>query len=482
MTVPSWQFLVFACAAACVFNLRGAASWRSLVLLLTNLLFLLSFTSDPAALLPFGGFLLAGYLLQGLVRGGRFSRGFALVVIAIILLFAWLKRYSFFPQDSLLPFPYLQVGLSYVFFRVLHLVTDSHQDAVEEPVSVLSYLNYTLNFTSLVSGPIQRYQDYREAEIRPLPLDAGAVGFALERFVVGFCKVSILSLLLSEWQHRVIADLSHQTTIWGQAVSAALIVAIYPVYLFCNFSGYTDAVIGVARLFGLRLPENFDRPFSSPNFIVFWARWHITLSTWLKTYVYNPLMMAFMGRIKSPSLAPFLSVIAFFITFFLVGIWHGQSSELAFFGLLQGGGVAFNKLYQVEMGRRLGRLRYRELAANSTYIIACRGLTFCWFAFTLLWFWSSWAEIGSLASLVAAPALILAFGLTWFTAAIFLALWERLRTLVLAVRLPYSGAVGPALVNSHYLRTSWVTAVAVITLLLFVVLNAPAPEIVYKAF
>ncbi len=480
MVVPSWQFLVFGLGAALVFNLLRASEWRSAILLVTNLLFLASFSHRPLSFAPFAGFLLLGYLAQHLVRGGRMSRGFAVVVIGTVALFAWLKRYSFFPHDSFLPFAYLQVGLSYVFFRVLHLIIDSHQDAIEQPVGPVSYLNYTLNFASLVAGPIQRYQDYRETEANPLPLDHRAFGFALERIVTGCFKVMILSMLLGAWQRQEIAHFASAPGFWQHASGAALIVALYPLYLFCNFSGYVDVVIGVARLFRLRLPENFDRPFSATNFIAFWARWHMTLSNWLRTYVYNPLMLMLMGRVTDPRLAPFLAVIAFFVTFFLVGIWHGQSSEFVFFGVRQGGGVAANKLYQVEMTRRLGRTRYRRLSANGTYTVLCRGLTFTWFGFTLLWFWSNWNQMAHLAAQAGEVELVVALIIVWLTSSCCLALWERIRSAALSVRLP--GTVSGPVLASRYVRTSWLTMLAAVSAFTLVLLNAPAPEIVYKAF
>ena len=79
----------------------------------------------------------------------------------------------------------------------------------------------------------------------------------------------------------------------------ALIVVLYPLFLYANFSGYTDFVIGAARFFRLRLPENFDNPFISGNFIEFWSRWHISLSQWLRSYVFNPLLMGWMRRYRS---------------------------------------------------------------------------------------------------------------------------------------------------------------------------------------
>ena len=130
--------------------------------------------------------------------------------------------------------------------------------------------------------------------------------------------------------------------------------SLYPVYVYFNFSGYMDLVIGVARFLRLELPENFNRPFSSCSFLEFWSRWHMTLSSWMKTYVYTPLLKAMMERFQSPAIEPFLGVFAFFVTFFLVGAWHGQTSEFLFFGVLLGLGISLNKLYQILLAKRSG--------------------------------------------------------------------------------------------------------------------------------
>ena len=98
----------------------------------------------------------------------------------------------------------------------------------------------------------------------------------------------------------------------------------------------------------------------------------MSLSGWLKAYVYNPLLITLMRRAHPQGLEPFLAVIAFFTTFFLVGAWHGQTSEFLFFGVLQGGGVSFNKLYQILLTQRIGKRGYRTVAANRLYAAICR--------------------------------------------------------------------------------------------------------------
>lgn len=477
MIVPSPAFLAFAAVAAVIFNLGKAVSWRATVLLATNLAFIASFSQDPRALVPFAGFLALGFIAQAITSDGARPRLFVALLILTVAVFVWLKRYSFVPSSTFLPFPYLLVGLSYVFFRVLHLIIDRHQGSIESRVGIVSYLNYTLNFTALTSGPIQRYQDYRGMELERLPLDLVIAGRALERIVIGYFKVAIVSMLLADAQHQAIDTLLAAPPLADRVAAGILVAAIYPLYLYMNFSGYVDVVIGVARFFRIELPENFDRPFTSENFINFWSRWHITLSSWLKTYVYNPLMMVGMERISAPALAPYIAVFAFFVTFFLVGLWHGQTSEFIFFGFLQGGGVAANKLYQVLMQKRLGTKRYRALARNPVYTAICRGLTFTWFAFTLLWFWSNWPQIDAFARALGGEAMLLTWVAIWALATLILTAGEALRRGILGV----TWSDTPVLL-SRYARTAWSTALVVVTVAVIVLLDSPAPEIVYKSF
>jgi alginate O-acetyltransferase complex protein AlgI len=473
MTVPSFQFLALVVAGALVYNISSALHWRQAVLLAINILFLATLSRSPAPFLPFAGFLVLGFVSVRVLQAVRSSKLFVAAICCALLSFFWLKKYAFLPEESFLQFPYVTIGLSYVFFRVMHLMIDAHQNSVESSVRAIDYANYTLNFTSLVSGPIQRFQDYHRMQNSVLPaLDEVIVGRAVERIALGFFKVFVVSMLLLHWHTILLSGFGSELTWGARTVTGALIVAIYPIYLYFNFAGYTDTVIGAARLFRLELPENFNRPFSSENFITFWSHWHITLSNWLKTYVYNPLLMALMRRFESPRLEPYFAALAFFVTFFLVGAWHGQTSEFLFFGVLQGAGVAINKLYQIEMARSLGRKRYRALCQNAYYRALSRGFTPAWFAATLLWFWSDWSQIAALWRALGAAGAVGAAILTTICATVGLWAWVAIRDRVDHL----------TIFSSRYVRTAAVSAEMAVLVMLNVVLESPAPEIVYKGF
>jgi D-alanyl-lipoteichoic acid acyltransferase DltB (MBOAT superfamily) len=478
MIVPSFQFFAFAAVAAVIFNLSRALVWQNAVLLVVNVAFLSTFSHDPAALAPFAAFLLIGYAGARLMQSQPKVPIFVPLLVLVIAMFFWLKRYTFVPSAMLLHYPYVTIGVSYVFFRVLHLIIDARSPGLPTRLSPLVYLNYVLNFTALVSGPIQRYQDYyvtqTEQRLKPNIID---FGLALERIVIGFFKVAIVSMILAHFKQQALDSLALAQPSDGRLLDGIIIAAIYPIYLYFNFSGYVDVVIGVARFFGIALPENFDRPFTSTNFINFWSRWHITLSSWLKTYVYNPLLMMLMNRFPSRKIEPYLGVLAFFVTFFLVGAWHGQTSMFLFFGLLQGGGVSVNKLYQIAMTRRLGKKRFIALGNQPFYAACMRGLTFTFFAFSLFWFWSTWTQMGSIITALGWSTVVLVWLIVFVAATIVLTLgqWARAGAMKL-------GSPEHPLSLSHYTRTAWSTALIVITVLTLVISNSPAPDIVYKTF
>lgn len=470
MTVPSWQFLVFALVGAVVFNAGAARWWRDTVWLVLNLVFVWSFSGAILPLLPLAGFLTLGYLCIGFARTG--SRWAApLSITTVLALFIWLKRYSFIPSELLLPPGVaMTVGLSYIFFRVMHLVIDAGQGA-DERIGIVRYLNFTLNFPAFISGPIQRREDY-EAN-GALPLDIADIGVATWRMVLGAFKVLILSAALHSWQLDLIAAFKPDLAIGQRVLTGALIVMLYPLFLYANFSGYTDFVIGVARFFRLRLPENFDRPFTAGNFIQFWSRWHISLSQWLRSYVFNPLLMGWMRRNRSARSKQYPSVVAFFVTFFLVGAWHGQTSEFLFFGLLQGGGVAGNRLYQVAMTRRLTPAGSEALCANPVYRAVCRALTFTWFGFTLLWFWANWSQIAALGNTLGLSGVVAAVVGTVCAASIVLSAPDMLGRL---------GQGVSTVMRSRYTRTAFASAMVLAIAIAGLVLNLSSPEIVYKQF
>jgi D-alanyl-lipoteichoic acid acyltransferase DltB (MBOAT superfamily) len=478
MDSASIQFVLFGLAAAAISNFSRSYRWRAIVAFSASVVLLCMLSHNALEFAPLAGFLLMGYLGLMMIERG-WEKQSVISILAVILAYAWLKKYTFLPEASFLHFTYFTLGISYIFFRVLHLLIEAGAGNERRHIGIGSYLLYTCNFTTLVSGPIQRYEEFAEDQfaLEPIPLGPRVIGLQLARIVQGFFKVNVLAMLLYMVHENAFLELSQPLPQDQKMRFAFLLTVSYPFFLYANFSGYIDIIMGISRLMRVRLPENFDRPFSSTSFLEFWNRWHITLSSWLKTYVYNPLLLLLMRRISLLSLQVYLGVFCYFVTFFLIGIWHGRTSEFAVYGVLLGGGAAINKLWQSTLTSMLGRKGYKALASNAFYTAFSRGLTFCWFALSLFLFWADWAQVGIICRNPEPAYWVATWIAVWITATVVLAAWEYLRVLLLSVQ----SEEGPWLTN-RYVRVAYSSVLVLTATVVMIVMNEPAPAIVYKAF
>jgi D-alanyl-lipoteichoic acid acyltransferase DltB (MBOAT superfamily) len=481
MNVTSINFLIFVVVTFFIYqvsSLLRSVHVRDIVLLAANGYFLSTFnTQAVTAYIPMAVFILLGYIGSYILHKQKSALSLRIFLILTLAYFFWIKKYSFVPSQIFLLQPYVTIGLSYMFFRMLQLQIDAAGGNLEHFPNPVTYLNYILNFSTLISGPIQRYESYAQYREHPLQLNWIAFGKSLERIASGAFKVVVLAALLYGVHQDAQSALQTASPISQRVVVGTAILVSYTLYLYCNFSGYTDIVIGVARFFGNELPENFDRPFSATNFMDFWARWHMTLSNWVKTYVYNPFAASLMKRFPSSTADPYIGVAAFMVTFFLIGLWHGQTAVFVLYGLVLGLGVSGNKLFQVLMIKKLGRKSYRNLASHWLYQACARGLTFCYFCFSLLLFWASWHQIEGLVNKLGGQGLVLVALAIFLSATILLDGWERLRNAALQINIR-----GQILLLSRYLRTVFVTAAVLITIAVLSLATTPAPDIVYKNF
>lgn len=478
MDSASFQFVFFGLAVAILSNVRRSHIWRSVVLMVASVVFLGLLAHNAIAVLPLICSLLLGYAGLFLIQRG-WTKAALLGIASVVLVYVWLKKYTFLPEGVFLHSPYFTLGLSYIFFRILHLLFEARDSREKQNIGLGAYLLYTLNFTTLVSGPIQRYDEFARDQFaaEPIPLGIRVVGLQFERIIRGLFKVNVLATLLSMVHSDALAQMTQALPPSLKALAALKLAVVYPLFLYANFSGYIDVVIALARLMRVQLPENFDRPFSAACVMDFWNQWHMTLSAWFKTYVYNPMLITLMRRISALSLQPLLGVVCFFITFFLVGVWHGRTSEFLVFGLLTGGGISINKLWQIWLTSTMGRKGYKALAKNGVYVAFGRGLTFVWFGFTLFWFWADWRHIHGTFSALSVVTWIAVWAAAWLIASLVLAFWEWLRAALLSIRTA-EGAV----LTSRYALVVYASAFGLASVLFTVLLKQAAPGIVYKVF
>jgi alginate O-acetyltransferase complex protein AlgI len=273
----------------------------------------------------------------------------ALGIVINVLVLAFFK-YRFF-QDLILhrqsvgirgtDFIFL-IGISYTSFKAMHFVIEAYKNGIQDP-TFLSFLNYMLFFPSFISGPINRYNHFREnsAAARNSSFRSDWVP-GIQRIVLGLFKKIVLAVLVFPY------TLKNLGVPLGQMSLPLMLVGLYAfaLFLYFDFSGYTDLAIGTARLMGFVLPENFNRPFLKPNIQQLWANFHISLTSWLTDYVYWPLskkLRAFDYFRKHPIL---LSNCAIIVTFVICGIWHGDTAIFLLWGLYQGIGLSTVNIYQ----------------------------------------------------------------------------------------------------------------------------------------
>jgi D-alanyl-lipoteichoic acid acyltransferase DltB (MBOAT superfamily) len=482
MELTSWQFAAFSVAVIFIFNASHNARWRASVLALANVAFIASHLHAPLQMLALAAMLASGYVSTLVVRrwNGRSSVG--LCIALVVISFLYLKRYSFMSFVPTLPFTYLLLGLSYILFRIIHLIVDTASGDIEQRITVWDYFNYTCNFLTFISGPIQRFQNYSAETSAPRALESDDVNEGMRRVIWGYFKILAVSATANALFLKLSPALLEPGTHLAATTAAARYVvtaAVYTVFLYYNFSGFIDVVIGFARLLGMRLPENFNSPFVAANFLDFWGRWHMTLSNWFRDYMFTPLLRALMGRFDNPRLVPWFGVLGFFVTFAVMGIWHGSTPVFVAYGLVMGLGASVNKLFQLFMIARLGRKPYRELCGRPPYVYLCRGLTFAYFAMGVT---ALWVDIGQLMQIgrtlgplgvLTAYVVLSALGSTAFGAAdLVKAGFARL------VRMPRLGAGRPM---STLAISFALAAVLLLTLAMNALFSQP-PEFVYRAF
>jgi D-alanyl-lipoteichoic acid acyltransferase DltB (MBOAT superfamily) len=295
-----------------------------------------------------------------------------------ILLFLIFKRYVSFDALSGLEISVSIIGISYILFRQIHLLIEA-PFLSQHPFSLVLYTAFTISPWSLIAGPIQRYDDFCQGLKGIGRPNDDATLKALHRSINGLIKAFVIApLFLSTTDINLIAD---PNTSW---LDFAIVFYSYPMYLYLNFSGYIDLMIGVASLCGFTtLPENFNRPYLARNVRDFWIRWHITLGVWIRQYVFTPLTTNLIKR--SPlALHTTMMAVAVMVTFYLIGLWHGPTYNFIVFGLLQGVGVIFSATFEGVLRRLLGKDRLKLLSRNSLFHGASILLTFNFTCFTFL--------------------------------------------------------------------------------------------------
>jgi len=271
-------------------------------------------------------------------------------------------------SEELVGIPFAWLGFSYVAFRLLHTIRDRQAGRLPA-VSLAEFVNYVIFFPAYTAGPIDRVERFVKDLRAPLALGNDEWLEAGSRIVVGLFKKFVVAELLAviSVSDLLVDYVKSPGWMW-------LLVYAYAFRIYFDFSGYTDVAVGIGRLLGIKLPENFDAPYLKQNIALFWNSWHMSLTQWFRAYAFNPLTRALRSGSRVPPtwLAILITQVA---TMVLIGLWHGITAGFALWGLWHGLGLFLHNRW-VALTRDYWSRHAQSTAARRAYAAAGGLLTF----------------------------------------------------------------------------------------------------------
>ena len=274
----------------------------------------------------------------------------------------------------------LPVGVSFYTFQSMSYTIDVYRGDLKPVTNFLDFAFFVSFFPQLVAGPIVRASEFVPQIYKPYSLTSAEYGRAVFLIVNGLAK----KILISDYLAANFVDRVFASPLQFTGFENLLAVYGYAIQIYCDFSGYTDIAIGVALLLGFRLALNFDSPYQSTSITEFWRRWHISLSSWLRDYLYIPLGGNRRGKARA-----YLNQ---FLTMLLGGLWHGASIRFLVWGALHGMALAVHKAWgqlrstNYEVQTAGGRPSARQFVIRTSQFVISWALTFhfvcfCWIFF-----------------------------------------------------------------------------------------------------
>jgi D-alanyl-lipoteichoic acid acyltransferase DltB (MBOAT superfamily) len=262
----------------------------------------------------------------------------------------------------------LPIGISFFTFESMSYVIDVYRRELPPHPSYLEYLAFVAFFPHLVAGPIVRPRDLLPQLGSSPRFDAALASRALLLIGIGCFK----KLAIGDYLALNLVDRVFDAPLQYSALECYTALVAYAVQIYCDFSGYTDIAIGSAALLGVHFPKNFVAPYKARNVVDFWRRWHISLSTWLRDYLYIPLGGNRRGRART-----YLNLL---ITMLLGGLWHGASLTFIVWGALHGLLLAGTRAFQELRGAR-GPAAPSTPARVVGVLLTFHAVCFCWLFF-----------------------------------------------------------------------------------------------------
>ena len=378
MALNTWSFLALAVAAILVTRWAPTLFLRKIAMLAFSIAFLATYVASARAVVVLATFLLAMYAL-GLPRVRTligWSGRMTFAVIALLWVFLFLVRDpNLF--GALNPFnaaPVAIIGISYLVFRGISYLMESESAS---SASLLDFLNYMLFFPAILAGPIERFKDFSTHYAVPQGAPDDILP-ALHRIANGYIKKFVFADNLAAFGIASITDPA------ATALSVLWIAAlIQPFLIYLDFSGYCDIAIGIGSLMGVKLRENFNRPFASMNIQEFWERWHISMTSLMRDYIFTPICKVIYTEAPRALHWP-LIVAAYFFVMMLIALWHGTTTGFLLFGALHGAVLIAIQIRYHYRGRRASK----ATAGNRLMWMV---LTYLFVSFTMvLWMAHDW--------------------------------------------------------------------------------------------
>lgn len=319
------------------------SKFKNVVLLLFSLIFY--FMGEPRYILVLVLSCIINYILSKMIDKFKCKKMFLIIAVLYNVMQLLIFKYTDFFISNVnnifnLNISYLYIvmpiGISFFTFQTLGYVIDVYREKHKPARNIIDFMTYVCLFPQLIAGPIVRYSDV-ETELykREHSFDKFAEG--IKRFVIGLSKKVLLANVLGEFCKELVAE---------TVVASWLKPIAYTLQIYFDFSGYSDMAIGLGLMFGFRFLENFNYPLIAKSITDFWRRWHISLSSWFKDYIYIPLGGNRVGKLKW--------IRNLFVVWFLTGFWHGASWNFIIWGLYFGIILVLEKMF---LGKLLEKTR-----------------------------------------------------------------------------------------------------------------------------
>ena len=260
----------------------------------------------------------------------------------------------------------LPVGISFFIFQSLSYTIDVYRKKIEPVRSIIDFGFFVSFFPQLIAGPIVRASEFIPQIYNDFKLTQREYGNAV--FLI--CKGLIKKIIISDFIAVNFVDRVFDAPTLYSGFENLMAIYGYGLQIYCDFSGYSDIAIGLGLIFGFRFPVNFNSPYKAPDITDFWRRWHISLSRWLKDYLYISL-----GGNRKGNLRTYFNLL---ITMLIGGLWHGAALRFIIWGGLHGLGLAVNKLWKLITGDRFHK---STLGKFIGIIITFNFVSFCWIFF-----------------------------------------------------------------------------------------------------